>query len=269
MATSTVAGAVAADAGAVGAATVAAAAGTSIPLLGGIMYVPRAPAVCRGGSVPRRRLTHRAWRVAAFEQVDDRLRGGASRSRLTLADDGTHVVLSGHLDPDALGGAAFASQQVRGRWSAGGSEGVRVRLLAGDGRRYVLLVRDDAATYEAEMPGVPGDVWIAWSAFRPVRRGRSVVAGPLDPRRLRVLGFMMRSFYGLQSGDFELSIAEVVAEVVAEGCGEGCGEGRGRGRRESEDEDESEGKVESKVEHNQDSQRPGWRSVVSCGLWRA
>ena len=49
------------------------------------------------------------WHVNDWRTVDDRIRGGSSKSVLEQKDDGS-VVFRGELDTTTLGGAGFASQ---------------------------------------------------------------------------------------------------------------------------------------------------------------
>lgn len=50
------------------------------------------------------------WNASDFTNVDDTVRGGSSKSSMTIADPFAGIDFAGFLDTTTLGGAGFASQ---------------------------------------------------------------------------------------------------------------------------------------------------------------
>lgn len=50
------------------------------------------------------------WNVSDFKNVDDTVRGGSSKSSMSIADSSAGIDFAGFLDTTTLGGAGFASQ---------------------------------------------------------------------------------------------------------------------------------------------------------------
>lgn len=153
----------------------------------------------------------RPWDSTRWVDTDDRVRGGASTSHLTVCDRRATARFHGHLDTKKLGGAGFASQRTRGELALDlrGYQGIIVSIAgpaAADGKRYALTLKDSLETPRPdgrEQAGVsweadfvadrPRDVKLAWSDFKPTYRGRPKEdAAPLDLAAVKRLGLMMR-----------------------------------------------------------------------------
>ena len=130
-------------------------------------------------------------------------------SRLRRTDEGTGV-FEGLVSLDNRGG--FAS--VRGsvpETDLSMAKGVRIRLR-GDGRRYRLVLRNDARSsgvshMQAFEP--PAGKWwevdLPFDGFEPSVRGkRPPHARPLDPARIKQVGFLIADG---TSGPFRLEVA--------------------------------------------------------------
>ncbi|KID77916.1 uncharacterized protein G6M90_00g036820 [Metarhizium brunneum] len=171
----------------------------------------------------------RPWASDTWVTSDDRVRGGASQSYLTV-ETPQHARFHGHLDTTALGGAGFASQHSLGTLSLNlkDYEGIIVSIRGpdeADGKKYALTLkneilprRDDGreqstVSWEAEFVAKkPGDVKLRWADFKPTYRGREKNdAGELDLGDIKRVGLMMRSFFGEQEGDFELHLFSISA----------------------------------------------------------
>ncbi|KAL8771160.1 MAG: hypothetical protein Q9209_003331 [Squamulea sp. 1 TL-2023] len=184
---------------------------------------------------------------------DDRIRGGSSRSSLSALPN-NRALFEGHLDIETLGGAGFASQFQSAApgnegssssgdnvWDLSAYKGVEVHIGEGDGKVYTLILkdielqnkRDDGRekagiSWEADFrannssTGGTGEevlgekIWIPWSALKATYRGKEKEdAGKFKPGEVRRIGFMMRSFFGTQQGDFRLEIWSVSARQHA------------------------------------------------------
>lgn len=151
------------------------------------------------------------WRI-----VNDGVMGGLSSSDLELTDDATGL-FSGFVSLDNNGG--FAS--VRASFEAMDLSAFRGVLLRarGDGRTYQLRFRTDpgfdGVAYMAEFKTVPGEwseIRLPFEGFRPTFRGYVPQGvGPLDPARIRQLGFLIGD---KREGPFQLEIAWVKAYGV-------------------------------------------------------
>jgi monofunctional biosynthetic peptidoglycan transglycosylase len=156
------------------------------------------------------------WRI-----INDGVMGGRSSSDLELTESGT-VLFSGFLSLENNGG--FAS--VRGSLPAmdlSAFQGVVLRVR-GDGRRYQLRFRTDTSfdgmAYRGEFETTPGEwseIKLAFQDFQPTFRGRIPRGvGPLDPGRIRQMGFLIGD---KKEGPFELEIAWIKAYSAADGEG--------------------------------------------------
>ncbi|TWU75070.1 hypothetical protein ED733_006735 [Metarhizium rileyi] len=171
----------------------------------------------------------RPWTSDTWVTSDDRVRGGASQSYLTVQTP-QHARFHGHLDIKTLGGAGFASQHSLGTLSLnlGGYEGVIVSIRGpdkADGKKYALTLKNEVlppgddgreqstVSWEAEFVAKkPGDVKLRWADFKATYRGREKKdAGELDLGHIERVGLMMRSFFGEQEGDFELHLFSISA----------------------------------------------------------
>ncbi len=146
------------------------------------------------------------WRA-----IDDRVMGGASRSRLRHDPSG-HAVFEGEVSLELNGG--FAS--VRSSAGERGLPGARACLVdcRGSHQQFKLkLLTDDgldSLTYQASMaPGGTGwqTLELPLSNFRATFRGRDVPDAPaLDPARIRQVGLTIAS---RQAGPFEFHLRRI------------------------------------------------------------
>ncbi|KAL8777911.1 MAG: hypothetical protein Q9213_007652 [Squamulea squamosa] len=180
---------------------------------------------------------------------DDRVRGGSSRSSLSALSNNC-ALFEGHLDIETLGGAGFASQfqfatprnEDSGSsgdnvWDLSAYEGVEVDVGEGDGKVYTLILKDEemqdkrddgrekaGISWEADFRandsntgGIGGEmvgkkIWVSWSALKATYRGKEKEdVGKFKPGEIRRIGFMMRSFFGTQQGDFRLELRSITA----------------------------------------------------------
>lgn len=144
-----------------------------------------------------------AWRA-----IDDVVMGGVSRSTLQRYAPGI-ASFSGIVSLDFGGGFASVRTQPRA-WATAGTESFVLRCR-GDGRQYKFMVRVDdgfdGVQYQARF-SPPRGQWVELDLpvdrFVASFRGRPVPgAGPLDPARIRQLGFMISD---RQAGPFELLV---------------------------------------------------------------
>ncbi|KAL2849082.1 complex I intermediate-associated protein 30-domain-containing protein [Aspergillus pseudodeflectus] len=160
--------------------------------------------------------------------------------------DGNIAHFSGTLDTTTLGGAGFASQQTHGdlHWDLSDYDGIVLKVRPGGGARsaigegevkkYTLLLKDSIpekrpdgrersavcweVDFRAERPahseGTTSRHYFKWSDFRATYRGRDCPDDEkkrLDIAGIKRVGFMVRSFFNEQSGDFSLGIESVAA----------------------------------------------------------
>lgn len=154
-----------------------------------------------------------AGEAETWHAIDDRVMGGVSRSR--LRSDAGFAVFVGEVSLDHGGG--FAS--VRSSYRDLGDPAAHGYALevAGDGRRYKLSLRTDAAfdgvQYQAAFVAPVGEfvvVRLPLTAFRATWRGRDVPdAPPLDPANVRQAGFTIAD---RQAGPFRLAIRTLRSE---------------------------------------------------------
>jgi monofunctional biosynthetic peptidoglycan transglycosylase len=147
--------------------------------------------------------------------VNDGVMGGRSMSTVQKGSSGT-IVFAGEVSLENNGGFASARLPIpESDLSAFG--GLRLRLR-GDGNRYQIRLRTDdrfdGIAYSARLQttGEWETVEIPFAAFEPTFRGaRPRGAPPLDPSRIRQLGFLIADE---QAGPFRLEVADVCAYVV-------------------------------------------------------
>jgi monofunctional biosynthetic peptidoglycan transglycosylase len=146
----------------------------------------------------------------ALRPIDDVVMGGRSRSRVEPCEGGG--AFAGEVSLE--GGGGFASvRSVPHAWDLRGREALVLRVR-GDGRRYRLNLRDDAAfdgvTWQAafDAPRAWGDVRIPLAALQPRFRGRPVAAPPLDLSRVVTVGLLVSD---RQAGAFRLEVAWIAA----------------------------------------------------------
>jgi hypothetical protein len=147
-------------------------------------------------------------------EVNDGVMGGRSSSSMRPTGEGS-AVFEGNLSLENNGG--FASVRVEVPEGALAEFSRLVIRLRGDGKRYQMRLRMSSAfdgiAYRASFE-TTADEWttveIPFSAFEPSFRGyRPRSAEPLDPARVRQVGFMLTDG---QEGRFRLEIAWIGAE---------------------------------------------------------
>jgi NADH dehydrogenase [ubiquinone] 1 alpha subcomplex assembly factor 1 len=169
--------------------------------------------------------------LAGWQAADDVVMGGVSESGMIATERGT-VLFQGVVSLEHGGG--FASVRKRGLDAdLGGYVGFLVRVR-GDGGKYQLRVRTDdrfdGISYRYLFVTEP-DQWTLvrapFAEFEPVFRGRRVEnAAPLDPARIRQIGFMIAH---KQAGTFRLEIRSIEAYGVTSTDGPNRMEGKGLG----------------------------------------
>ena len=148
----------------------------------------------------------RPWKV-----VNDNVMGGVSKSCMTLTPESVGV-FSGRVSLENGGGFASARVDVEGQDLTGrGAVEVEVK---GDDKRYQLHLRmtpgPGGVSYRARFE-TRKEEWLTirlpFTSFVATFRGREVRdAAPLDPSRIRQLGFLIADG---QEGDFRLEISRV------------------------------------------------------------
>ncbi|KAK3692344.1 complex I intermediate-associated protein 30-domain-containing protein [Podospora appendiculata] len=175
------------------------------------------------------------WTPTDWTSSDDSVRGGKSRSTLTITTSPPIAIFAGTLDITALGGAGFASQRTvdaHAGFDLSGHDAlvVAVHGSARDGKVFTLVLKDAATvrrpdgrqqssvswehdfTYPAVHDGLGGRVVLRFADFKPTYRGKPVGdAEPLDWSSVRRVGITVRSFFGQQEGDFVLPICSITA----------------------------------------------------------
>ena len=183
------------------------------------------------GGDARARAPETSWAVLDFtdsstqwRSLDDRVMGGASRSRMSFVSEG--ATFEGELVVDGGGFASVRCSLPRSAVSA--IDGARGLLLtcAGDGRSgYKIVLRTDAAadgiSYQAGFqPGsAHGQIRLPFEAFQATFRGRPVPGAPaLRGADVRQLGFMLSRFQdggsvdgSVAAGGFKLRLASLAA----------------------------------------------------------
>lgn len=186
-------------------------------------------------ALARRRLPlfggQRAWNKDEWTSNDDRVRGGSSRSSLTIAPTLDRVAFEGVLDTSTLGGAGFASQRTISTsklWDLSAFDGLELVLGRGDGKRYTLNLKNEmpekredgrdkstleyAFSFNAPATTEKYGVFVPWNSFEPYYRGRKQKnAKSLDTSSIRRFSIMIRSFFDKQEGEFSLRIFAILA----------------------------------------------------------
>ncbi|MBD3298905.1 MAG: CIA30 family protein [candidate division Zixibacteria bacterium] len=149
---------------------------------------------------------HGDWMI-----INDGVMGGRSTSRMSESDSGS-AVFSGEVSLANNGGFASTRSPIS---IPDMSEFTGVRLrVCGDGQRYRFRIRTDAefdgVAYQLSFDTVK-DAWIdvnlPFAQFAPSFRGRPVPeAGPLNPERIRQIGFLIAD---KQAGPFALKIKSI------------------------------------------------------------
>ena len=148
--------------------------------------------------------------------MDDRVRGGSSRSYLDYFNNSTNVRFYGHLDTKTLGGAGFASQATKGPkvWDFSHYDGIQLAILKADDYMYTFILKDELPDSQREdgreMSSIsweydfrvsttdasvtkPEKVTIAWDQFKATYRGRERKdVGPIKTSKVLRLSIMMR-----------------------------------------------------------------------------
>jgi NADH dehydrogenase [ubiquinone] 1 alpha subcomplex assembly factor 1 len=151
--------------------------------------------------------------VQGWRAIDDRVMGGASRSRLR-ADPQGHAVFEGEVS--LAHGGGFAS--VRSPAGAFGGAGAREVVVETRGRggpfKLALFVDDgfDSPAWQCGLDPAPGPAWqhlhLRLAAFEARFRGRAVPGAPLlDARRLRQVGLLTA---GRAARVFALEVRSIV-----------------------------------------------------------
>lgn len=154
-----------------------------------------------------------ALRAGDWAAIDDAVMGGRSRSAFTETAEGT-AVFRGLVSDENNGGFASVRSRPLGL-DLSGRDGLRLRVR-GDGKRYKLCVKNDAAfdgvVYQSAFEARPAawqTVDLPFAGFVPTYRGRRLDGEPpLDSSRIATLGFMVSD---RQVGPFRLEIASLEA----------------------------------------------------------
>ncbi|KAG8759516.1 hypothetical protein FRC14_005730 [Serendipita sp. 396] len=203
------------------------------------------------------------WNLDSWKQVDDSIRGGASKSFLVAWSGGNNdgkykdaVSFHGHLDISTLGGAGFASQKYEFKhplnWGEIDKSKSHLTLLiippkaseknVNRPSEFVVTLKTtrppppsqpkprSQVTYESSFTAPTTQysspksfegisVTLPLASFLPTYRGRAIPPDDprwqeLDPTSIYEIGFMCRSEFGKQEGDFELVISAVEVHCV-------------------------------------------------------
>lgn len=149
--------------------------------------------------------------VQGWTAIDDRVMGGASRSRLRHDVQG-FAVFEGAVSLENGGGFASVRHPAL---ALGGPQVQAFRLtVRSDGKRYKFNLRTDqafdAVKYQADFqvaPGIWTDLELRVSQFEPRFRGRLLTgAPPLDAAAVCQVGLMIAD---RQPGPFQLDIRSI------------------------------------------------------------
>ncbi|KAK0509542.1 hypothetical protein JMJ35_007936 [Cladonia borealis] len=190
----------------------------------------------------------------AWTTTDDRIRGGASISHLDPLPNNC-ARFYGHLDTSTLGGAGFASQfsPEDGSWDLSAYDGIELEFQEGDGKVYTFILKDEemsgkrddgrekaVISWEVEFragqreeeekeegdgseaikkeKSAPTRVWVPWEDFKATYRGKEKKdAGELKTGEVKRVGIMMRSYFGMQEGDFDIELKSILARKLTDG----------------------------------------------------
>lgn len=148
--------------------------------------------------------------------VNDDVMGGLSSSQVEVTEAGTFL-FTGSVSLENNGG--FASTRTRtDDLDLSRHDGVVLRVR-GDGRRYQFRLRTSGSSrgvaYRAEFETRAGEwqeVYLPFDSFRASFRGRFPRGeGPLDPARIRQMGFLIADKV---EGPFRLEVAWIKAGRV-------------------------------------------------------
>ncbi|KAI9151900.1 hypothetical protein HJFPF1_09113 [Paramyrothecium foliicola] len=248
----------------------------------------------------------RAWDTAQWETSDDRVRGGSSRSHLTVVDH-NRARFHGHLDTKTLGGAGFASQHTAGEIDLDLSayHGLIISIAKpasdakannGSSKRYAVTIKDDlpkrrpdgreraGLSWEADFTWGPDDdsqdIFLPWDQFKATYRGRDKPdAEPLNLTGIKRIGLMMRSFFGEQDGDFQIDLQAIRATQASHdslgagnspmptGAGRGGAPGAETTNHDEQDEDDLDMQKRKAATPPQDNLHSRpWWKQLFCGL---
>jgi NADH dehydrogenase [ubiquinone] 1 alpha subcomplex assembly factor 1 len=154
----------------------------------------------------------RAAPFAPWSAIDDRVMGGASRSRLVPSGAGSALFVG----EVVLEGGGFASvRSAPGAYGRPGAMGIVV-CARGDGRRYKLALRDspafDGPVWQAAFapPERFAQVALPLSTFTPTLRGRPLgPPGGLEAAAIASVGLVLT---GGRGGPFRLEVAWLAAD---------------------------------------------------------
>lgn len=148
--------------------------------------------------------------------VDDRVRGGSSRSYLDPIENSTYIRFAGTLDTTTLGGAGFASQSTRSdrAWDLSDFDGIQLAVVKADNKTYTFIVKDDVPdskrddgrekssinweydfkiTNETSTESSNYMITIPWTMFKATYRGRERKdTAPLKTSKIERFSLMMR-----------------------------------------------------------------------------
>ena len=127
-----------------------------------------------------------------------------------------------------------------GSWDLSSFDGIELEVGNGDEKIYTLMLKDElpaekredgrekaGLNWETDFRVGKGQndegekkegvtkVWVPWGDFRATYRGKEKEdAGSLKTGEVRRIGFMMRSHFGRQDGDFSLELKSVCGKKV-------------------------------------------------------
>ncbi|MFN0149358.1 MAG: CIA30 family protein [bacterium] len=148
--------------------------------------------------------------------VNDGVMGGVSSGGFVVAE--SIGVFTGRVSLENNGG--FASVRRRSQdYAMEGATGFLIRVK-GDGKVYRFRVKTDDAFdgvfYQSAFETRDGE-WtehrLAFSEFHASFRGRTLDAPPIDPRRIRQIGFLIAE---KQEGTFRLQVDWIKAIIAIE-----------------------------------------------------
>jgi len=162
------------------------------------------------------------WYSSDWTSSNDSIRGGSSNSKLSTS--GGLAIFSGHLDTKTLGGAGFASQRTSSELDLDLSayDGFELVLGSSDGKKYTFVLKDDdgeagSINWQVDFQVSSFDsgektVNFSWWEFNPIFKGKEADGvEDLKKHDIKRIGFMFRSFFGKQEGDFKLGIKSITA----------------------------------------------------------
>ncbi|KAI8897968.1 complex I intermediate-associated protein 30-domain-containing protein [Globomyces pollinis-pini] len=164
------------------------------------------------------------WKFKHWETVDDRIRGGVSISNLVPIQHDTLQTARfyGTLDPSILN-AGFASQRFifQQPLDASAYSGVRLTILSSDQKTFSLNLlnsypkdrgdgrKESMINFKAVFEPSPNSIIeLRWKDFKGSNRGRPT-NDQLNLSNITGCSLMLQSFFGKQSGDFDLTIQKI------------------------------------------------------------